>query len=600
MSDSLKAKLRAQRAERLEQDSVIEQKHTEAKNAVRDLVALGFQFNEILANATVSPSYLETLFTAVGLKKLGIRRRVTVSNGGVSKTNTASGGSINSSSSSSNAPANINVRSSELFGAPRWMLDGDNFVLGISDTETESEQEKEPAIEVEHQTAQEDVLETEAMEETKQETKQETKIELDSKNEAEGDIKAEKKIELDTSITPGYEAQHQNDPSNENSIPSMDAKTVLSEKKRIEEEIRRCREKIEALQKSQQPQKMKSTEPAEPAESAKSAECVSQVDVMDTTEPNHINVIEPKVPEEPKEPEEVNQPAEMDGVEETNTTTTNEEALKAQIKHVQDEINAKKQAIAHSVVDSRAAQLVTIASRRGALVATKSKLRLAERQNKISNLEMLLRNEKQQYITAMKEGLSIDEQCIVLDKQAQTLREEMKQQAKETTPILVTSVNNRSSETENGTITQSKSSSSDSDIVQFPRAVDSPLRAFASFRNSQALSMEESLSPSFNAAFVNDLQNRIMCSYESSGAECVDKNCSSVHFSEFQVKPEKVLQFMATRYIDIDGYREQLISELEQLEQSGSSQAEYSAILAIIQRCQRQFSKERFLDTNFT
>lgn len=478
MSEALKAKLRAQRAEK-EQNLLHEQTtHEAAKLAARELVAIGIQFDQILEKSGVSAAYLDGVFQSLGLEK-----------------------------APKPVPTEQDLEQQEklVFGKPRWLENASNYRFSLesdssetsstSESESESENENEAEVEVEI---------------TELQTVQESDDGMASEN------------------TPPYTLDAIDEPV---SNVVVDLTVNSQESSSSESEL------------------IDLTEPME-----------TVVEVADNDEISDVQKALEMLDPKPEEAQSVAKPS--------------TEEMKLQIqeleKQIEDRENAlkmpkRKPNVGKARVDKRTSDLLAIASKRAALMTSKSKLKVFERSAKIAQLEEMLKREKESQLQATKDALAIDQQFIELERQALLLRAAVDDNPDETN--VPSAIESTVAVVTEPLAPETKEETQFRD-VEFPVANNNPLCQFPSFRLCPRLNTAEMFFERFNAAFVPDLQNRVLCDKEFNDRVCKDKKCVGVHFNEFVLPKPLILRYMATRFMNKEGFREYLVEKMRSRFQS--------------------------------
>lgn len=99
---------------------------------------------------------------------------------------------------------------------------------------------------------------------------------------------------------------------------------------------------------------------------------------------------------------------------------------------------------------------------------------------------------------------------------------------------------------------------------------ESPLMCFSSYRLAPGMlqDLSKCFSRTFNSMFVNDLQNRYLCSSETAEVSCTKKNCPDIHASEFDPDPIAVFRYMGSCVVgDPQEFRDNIRDRLSQVEQ---------------------------------
>lgn len=534
----IRARLLAKRAAQHEETRRKESIHEKAKLATKQLVFLGYNFDDILkmAESGVGEEHLNLLFRAIGIH----RKRKT-----------------------------LRANRNNTFGASRWLDKRDEFIINFdedfSTSESEMDGEKSADLQKSLDNSYEATPGNEAASGAGIDTTEAAEIlsnaspELDTLDAAfdstttNSCVISEPLVELQWNESPRSPIHNQTSDSMHNAPEEfMDVVTNdAAPKGKTEDEFERGSVAEFTGSGSASLSRTDDAHLANPQEASERQWEGPRVERPPSTTQDFAT-----------EDEEMFVHETIGEVDEANELTLQHELerVKAQIAEMQQrKLEREAQRSIEQNLARQNMKLRDIAARRSLLSQQRERINVQKTASRVARLEKRLMAAKDELESIYQQLKGIDSESLELEKQEVLLREELARpkitlvSPEQDAPVLlpaqpIDEITPKEPELKFHALT----------------ARDSPLRAFSSFRMCPSLGPLHWFSKSFNGRFIDNLLSRSLCATELSDKKgnCMDASCDDVHFADFDVDPVKICQYMATRQIDRPGFRSQLLEAI--------------------------------------
>lgn len=574
--EELRAKLLAQRAAQQASQKLQLELQEKAKKAVRTMILLGYNFDDIqdMTNGKVAPTTLMRIYRTIRC----LRKRKTKAD-----------------------------LEREVFGAHRWKEDKYNYIIVESESGSESENEDERAKSERNdspETSNNDMMDTDAPNSEAVSTKSDEKVTTNN-DEAiinylehnfstvsnghqqsqpatsieEEDEGARMDIESPASLTTTNLSGHNSISADPNAIKTGSGSEL--------ESAERVEDHSEA---SKYPGGADSY--MDDANSGESAAAENMGDAIgEMAEPVSMRAIEDEVmrsaKDTPKSQQEINEEIER---------------VKTQIKEMERlKIARETNRVAEMEANRLGMELRDIAIKRALLQESREQqlATIDASTAKIAKLKKSLLQQESELSVAKQELQSLTTQDEGLQHAETQLRHDLGR------PKIVLPTHDGHSATAEGSGTSASANgdeeptpeeaAKEEDKETAPKVhvlsvADSPLRCFSSFRMSPSFGPTMWFSNSFNGRFVKNVGSRTLCPtmLKSNNSVCSQEDCQYIHFSDFDVEPKRVCEYMASRHINDPQYLEGLHQQVSShLKGDVASAAQIAAVIVGYNRMQK-------------
>lgn len=560
--EELRAKLLAQRAAQQASQKLQVELQEKAKKAVRSMILLGYNFDDIqdMTNNKVAPTTLMRIYRSLRC----LRKRKTKAD-----------------------------LEREIFGAHRWKEDKYNYIIVESESESDSESEgKDESDSSFKANTSNDMINNDAPEHPN--------LNTESQAASGGDDAILDYLVNNISDSQQYHQQYEQDEDakmdiESHSLPSgtgRDNRDASADPHGIEPET-------SELEHAERAEGSPSTHP-DANEHHKGVDSpglniagkeVAGVPLSDSigemAAPVSIQAIEDEVmrsaKDTPKSQQEINDEIER---------------VKLQIKEMERlKITRESNRVAEMEANRLSMELRDIAIKRALLQESREQqvATIDSSSAKIAKLKKSLLQQESELSVAKQELQSLAAQDEELQDAELHLRQNLGRPK-----IVLPSTNeeqevNGVSGSEIGELDRTQEERVEEDVKKTPKihvlsVADSPLRCFSSFRMSPSFGPSMWFSNSFNGRFVKDVGSRTLCPtmLKSNNSVCSQDDCPYIHFSDFDVDPKRVCEYMASRHINDPQYLEGLHQQVSSnLKGDVASAAQIAAVIVGYNRMQK-------------